>query len=83
MSGTVPGACPDAEVYDRLGRLERSGAADRVRREHNDRSIDDLRRDVDRVVEGMTRLSTTIKVATAILGFIVALAGVVVPLWKS
>ena len=38
---------------------------------------------LDDISTAMTRLSTTIKVATALLGFLIALAGVVVPLIRG
>jgi hypothetical protein len=88
--GGNPTACPDSEVYDRLGRLEQRASADRVRwegveRRDADRAEADEKRDekLDRLAHGMTRLNTTIWVATGIVGTLIALAGIIVPLLKG
>ena len=81
MTQSIP--CPDPEVYERINAVERRLSADRVRWEQQERTNDGARVDIDRLVEGMTRLTATIKVATAIMGFLLALAGVVIPLWKG
>lgn len=83
MTAPTSPACPDGEVYERLNSVERRLSADRVRWEQQERTNDGARIDIDRLVEGMTRLTATIKVATAIMGFLLALAGVVIPLWKG
>ena len=75
--------CPDSEVYERLNSVERRLSADRVRWEQQERTNEDVRGDLNRATDGMNRLATTIKVATAIVGFIIALAGVIIPLWKG
>lgn len=76
-------ACPDGGVYDRLGRLERDAAVDRHRWSTADENRRKLEGRLDDLSTAMTRLSTTINVATALLGFLIALAGVVVPLVRG
>ncbi len=80
---TAAAACPDGGVYDRLGRLERDAAVDRHRwgaADENRRKLEDR---IDDLSTAMTRLNTTIKVGAALLGLLIALAGVVVPLVKG
>lgn len=77
---TQPQACPDPAVYERVGRLERGLSNDRVRWDAQEERNGKVERDLDRLCDAVTRLSTTIKVAAGIIGFLVALAGIVVPL---
>lgn len=91
MEGTlVGGNCPDREVYSRLGSLERArDRNDEWRRGQEQRDQDRRRADeerdekLDRLAHGVTRLNTTIWVATGIVGFLVAVAGIVMPLVKG
>ena len=74
MSSSVP--CPDAEVYDRLGRIEQRLSADRVRwdgQKATSERVDDL-------ILRVERLTTKIQMATWIIGALLTLAGIVVPL---
>lgn len=70
----------DADLYARLGRLERLGA------EHaaywKTQMQTNLRREdqIEKLMGQMTTVNTTLKVATAILGFVLTVAQIIVPI---
>ena len=78
MTPPAASTCPDGGVYERLSEIERRLSADRVRWESHKAQV----AKVDDLLLKVERLTTQIKMATAIMGVLLTIAGIVVPLMK-
>jgi hypothetical protein len=65
--GGVDATCPDPKVYDRIERLERAAARDNLRWEQQDKHNDDI----SSLIVKVERLTTTIRVSTGLMAFLI------------
>lgn len=69
--------CPDPDIYSRLNKVERTDAVHTENWRKQEAADRETAAEIDRLCDAVTRLTTTLKTTTAILSFLVVVAGVV------